>query len=124
MGKQAQGRWAQQCTFHAAQNVGDFDQLLDYARTQNYKFAEPLADEEVLKVANSVWTMQREGRNHFGKIGAWVPLELMRRLKSDLVALGLYTVLRGENGPNSIFPIANAMSKIVGPESLSVQKST
>lgn len=65
-------------------------------------------------MANSVWTMQREGRNHFGKIGAWVPLELMRRLKSDLVALGLYTVLRGENGPNSIFPIANAMSKTVG----------
>jgi len=98
----------------AAQKVDDFDQLLEYARTQNDKFAQPMADEEVLKVANSVWAMKSEGRNRFGQIGAWVPLELMRTFKSDLVTLGLYSVLRAENGPNSIFPIANAMAKSVG----------
>jgi hypothetical protein len=94
----------------AAHSVDDFEQLLDYARTQNSQFGEPLMDAEVVKVANSVWKMQCEGRNRFGQIGAYVPLGLVKELSPTPDALALYSVFRAHNGPNSVFPIANGMA--------------
>ena len=94
-----------------AHQVDDFDQLLDYARTRNSDFAQPLPDEEVLKVAASVWKMQCEGRNWFGQFGAYVPLELSRKLARTPDACALYGVLKAENGPTSVFPIANGMAE-------------
>jgi hypothetical protein len=99
-------------TARAAHHCDDFDQLLDYAQTQNSKFGEPMADSEVMKVATSVWKMQSEGRNRFGQHGAYVPLDLVRKLaRTEPDALALYNVLKAENGPSSIFPIANAMAQ-------------
>jgi hypothetical protein len=96
----------------AAQRYCDnFDQLLDYARTLNEQFGEPMQEAEVIKVAKSVWKMQIEGRNRFGQFGAYVPLELSRKLARTPDAYALYGVLKAENGPNSIFPIANGMAE-------------
>jgi hypothetical protein len=94
----------------AAHRVDDFEQLLDYARTQNEFCDEPMADAEVAKIVANVWRMQCEGRNRFGTFGAWVPLELSRKLARYPDAYALYGVLNAENGPDSIFPIANAMA--------------
>ena len=97
----------------AAHNCDDFEQLLDYAQTRNAELGEPMPDMEVLKVAKSVWKMQIEGRNRFGQFGAYVPLQLSRKLARTPDAYALYGVLKAENGPNSIFPIANAMAETV-----------
>ncbi|MGC2077366.1 MAG: primase C-terminal domain-containing protein [Xanthobacteraceae bacterium] len=44
-------------TARAAQKYcDDFEQLLDYAQTQNSQFGGPMADSEVMKVATSVWS--------------------------------------------------------------------
>jgi hypothetical protein len=72
-----------------------------------------MPDAEVLKVAKSVWKMQIEGRNRFGQFGAYVPLQLSRKLAQTPDAYALYGVLKAENGPNGIFPIANAMAETV-----------
>src|SRR5262249_24053129 len=88
-----------------------FDQLLDCAVTRNSDFAQPLDDKEVVKVAMSVWKMQLEGRNRFGQHGAYVPLNLVRKLaKTNPDALALYNVLKAENWPSSTFFIANGMA--------------
>jgi hypothetical protein len=61
-----------------------------------------------------MWKMQCEGRNRFGQFGAWVPLQLSRILaRSNPDSYALYGVLKAENGPDSIFPIANAMAETV-----------
>jgi hypothetical protein len=98
----------------AAHNCDDFDQLLDYAQTQNDQLGEPMQDAEVVKVAQSVWKMTCEGRNRFGQHGAWVPLQLSRKLAGYPNTYTLYGVLKAENGPTSIFPIANAMAPKLG----------
>jgi hypothetical protein len=94
----------------AAHNCDDFDQLLDYARTKNAQLGEPMEDAGVVKVAQSVWKMTCEGRNRFGQHGAWLPLNLSRTLAHTPDAYTLYGVLNAENGPDSIFPIANGMA--------------
>jgi len=97
-----------------AHHADDFDQLLDYARTQNECCAEPMTDAEVTKIVSNVWKMQCEGRNRFGQFGAYVPLAVVNELAlANPDALALLNVLKANNGPNSIFPIANAMAETV-----------
>jgi Primase C terminal 1 (PriCT-1) len=98
----------------AAHHCDDLSQLLDYARTQNEQLGEPMQDAEVVKVAQSVWKMTCEGRNRFGQHGAWLPLQVSRKLAGYPNTYTLYGVLRAENGPTSIFPIANAMAPKLG----------
>lgn len=94
-----------------AHHVDDFDQLLDRAMTLNEQFGEPMQATEVTKIANSVWKMTTEGRNRFGRHGGYAPLELVQSLAPvDPDALALYVTLRAHNGPDSVFPIANAMA--------------
>src|SRR5262249_16076666 len=92
----------------------DFAQLLDYAQTKNGQLGEPMEDAEVVRVARSVWKMTCEGRNRFGQHGAWLPLQLSRKLPVYPNTYTLYGVLRAENGPNIIFPIANPMAAGLG----------
>jgi hypothetical protein len=95
----------------AAHHCDDFDQLVDYATTRNAEFGEPMDEAEVIKISKSVWKMQCDGRNRFGRHGAYVPLELVRKLaKSNPDALALYSVLKAENGPDSTFFIANGLA--------------
>jgi hypothetical protein len=99
-----------------ARHVDDLETLLDVGRTRNSEFTEPLDDREVVKVAASVWKMHCEGRNRFGRYGAYHSLETVDQLATtNPDALALLSVLKANNGPNNIFPIANAManSKIV-----------
>jgi len=97
----------------AQRYADDFNQLLDYALTQNGQFAEPLPDAEVAKIAASIWRYQTTGQNRFGRYGAYVPLELVTQLAVTPDALALYNVLEARNGPRSVFPIANAMADTV-----------
>jgi len=65
----------------------------------------------VVKVAASVWKMHCEGRNRFGRYGAYHSLEIVDQLATtNPDALALLSVLKANNGPNNIFPIANAMA--------------
>jgi hypothetical protein len=48
----------------AARHCDDFGQLLDYARTKNDEFGEPMEDERVLKAAQSAWKYESGGRNY------------------------------------------------------------
>jgi hypothetical protein len=94
----------------AAHSCDDFEQLLDYAKTKNEQLGEPMEDARVVSTARSVWKMTREGRNRFGQHGAYVSLNLSRALARTPDAYALYGVLKAENGPDSIFPIANGMA--------------
>ena len=94
-----------------AHHVDDFETLLDVGGTRNSEFAEPLDEREVVKVAASVWKMHCEGRNRFGRYGAYHSLEIVDQLATtNPDALALLSVLKANNGPNNIFPIANAMA--------------
>ena len=94
----------------AAHRCDDFEQLLDYAKTKNEQLGEPMEDARVVSTAKSIWKMTCEGRNRFGQHGAYVPLNLSRALARTPDAYTLYGVLKAENGPDSIFPIANGMA--------------
>jgi Bifunctional DNA primase/polymerase, N-terminal/Primase C terminal 1 (PriCT-1) len=94
-----------------AHYVDTFDELLDVARTANDNFLSPMEDAEVIKIAHSAWGYTERGDNRFGHFGAYVPLELVNRLATvNPDSLALLNVLKARNGPNSVFPIANAMS--------------
>ena len=94
-----------------AHHVDTFDELLDVARTANDNFLPPMGDAEVIKIAQSAWDYTQRGDNRFGHFGAYVPLELVTRLATtNPDALALFNVLKARNGPNSVFPIANAMA--------------
>jgi hypothetical protein len=99
----------------AVRHVDDRDQLLDYARTQNEKFGEPMEDAEVVKVAESVWKMQCEGRNRFGQHGAWFTTNQTNRLIDyDQDAALLVWFLKANQGPDSIFMVANGLAEKFG----------
>jgi hypothetical protein len=99
------------CLARVARRVDDIDQLLDYAETRNAELAEPMTPKQVEDTVQSVWKMQLEGRNRFGQHGAYVPLDLVKRLAIENPdALALLNVLKAHNGPNSTFPIDNAMA--------------
>jgi len=96
---------------HAARQVDDFEQMLDYAHTRNLDFAQPLDDKEVVKVATSVWKMQCEGRNRFGQIGSYNPRPVVNALaRTNPDALALLDVLKSAHPPGKVFAIANAMA--------------
>ena len=85
-----------------AHHVDTFDELLDVARTANDNFLPPMADAEVIKIAQSAWDHTERDDNRFGQFGAYVPLELVNRLATtNPDALALFNVLKAHNGPNS-----------------------
>lgn len=94
--------------------VDDFEQLLDYARTQNEQLGEPMPDMEVVSTANSAWKMQCEGRNRFGTFGTWSPLDEVKSFAGDQDAFYLLSFLRANQGPNATFMVANGLAEIFG----------
>ena len=98
----------------AARGCDDFDQLLDYAQTQNGQFGVPMQDAEVMKVATSVWKMQCEGRNRFGTFGAWFPIEEVETFRADPDDFYLLAFLRAHNHPDSTFMVANGLAERFG----------
>jgi hypothetical protein len=93
----------------AAHNCDDFEQILDYARTQNDQLGEPMPDAEVLKVAKSVWKMQCERRNWFGKPGVHLfSDEALPLIDNDPDLLRLLMFIKSQNRPGRPFMLTNS----------------
>ena len=111
--KQGEGRnndlWRR--TMREAHHCDSYEQLLDRAETLNQEYVEPMLEAEVAKIAKSAWGITERGGNRFGRHGGYAPLELVQSLAPvNPDALALYITLRAHNGPDSVFPIANAMA--------------
>ena len=72
----------------AAHHCDDFDALLDVARTSNASFLPALMDDEVVKIANSAWTIPDEE-----KIALAVTVSISAPRKSTGSSLGTLTSL-------------------------------
>jgi len=97
-----------------AHHCDDFEQLVDRAKTLNEQFAQPLGDEEVMKIAASVWKMTIQGRNRFGQHGAWLPTADVDALISDPYQLALVGYLKAHNAPHSTFWVADGLGEKLG----------
>lgn len=89
----------------------NLEALLDVARTANGNCLPPLADVEVVRVAESAWQRTQRGENWFGS-GRLVPFthdELDTLLERSPDAFVLLAVLRRRHWGRNFF-IANAMS--------------
>ena len=94
-----------------AHHTDNYEQLLDRVETLNQEYLEPMQQAEVTKIAKSAWGITERGDNRFGRHGGYAPLELVQSLApANPDALALYITLRAHNGPDSVFPIANAMA--------------
>ncbi len=99
----------------AAHHCDDFDGLLDVARTRNAEFLPPLADHEVVKVAQSAWDYTERGRNRFGTPGAFFPApEANQLISTNQDAFVLLAFLRANNGPDRTFMVTNTLAKHLG----------
>jgi hypothetical protein len=99
----------------AARYVDDYDQLLDYALTQNSQFGEPMLEAEVAKVTGNAWKIQIEGRNRKGTFGVWFPI----REANELIVnypdeYRLLSFLQTNNHPDSAFMVANGLVEKFG----------
>ena len=111
--KQGEGRnndlWRR--AMREAHHTDNYEQLLDRVETLNQEYVEPMLEAEVAKIAKSAWGITERGDNRFGRHGGYAPLELVQCLAPvNPDALALYITLRAHNGPDSVFPIANAMA--------------
>ncbi len=97
-----------------AHSCDDFDQLLDRAQTLNERIGEPMQEAEVAKIAGSIWKYTTEGRNRFGKHGAWFPLDEVEKFYSEPDDFFLLGFLRAHNHPNAIFMVANGLAERFG----------
>jgi hypothetical protein len=97
-----------------AHSCDDFDQLLDRAQTLNEGLGDPMQDAEVAKIAGSIWKYTTEGRNRFGKHGAWFPLDEVERFSGDPDDFYLLGFLRAHHGPDNTFMVANGLAKRFG----------
>jgi hypothetical protein len=93
-----------------ARHCDGFDQLLNCARTLNEGFAEPLADGEVMTIAQSIWRYQVERRNRFGQRGAWLPDADVDAFEDDAIAGWLLVWLKRHNGPDATFFVADGLA--------------
>jgi primase-like protein len=97
-----------------AHSCDDFDQLLDRAQTLNEGLGDPMQDAEVAKIAGSIWKYTTEGRNRFGKHGAWFPVSEVSTWKMGPDAFYLLAFLRAHNHPDATFWVANGLAEIFG----------
>jgi hypothetical protein len=96
----------------AARHCDSYDALLDVARTQNSDSLPPLADDEVLCIAQSAWRYTERGLNRFGRPGAFFDAhEANHLICTDQDGFVLLGFLRANNPPGAIFPIANGLAK-------------
>jgi hypothetical protein len=96
-----------------ARHCDNFDALLDLARTRNAGFIPPMADTEVMRVAQSVWGIEQRGENRCTtrRSSPWQLLVSRLAVKSA-DALALVTFLKENNGRDSVFMIADALSLV------------
>jgi Bifunctional DNA primase/polymerase, N-terminal/Primase C terminal 1 (PriCT-1) len=89
----------------------DMEALLDVARMRNSEFMPPLPDAEVIEVAKSAWAYEQNGRNRFGRTGAWLPTSELNRLIAEPDVFTLLMFLKANNGPDAEFMIANGLAE-------------
>jgi hypothetical protein len=97
-----------------AHSCDDFDQLLDRAQTLNEGLGDPMQDAEVAKIAGSIWKYTTQGRNRFGKHGAWFPVNEVSAWKIGPDAFYLLAFLRAHNHPDATFWVANGLAETFG----------
>jgi Bifunctional DNA primase/polymerase, N-terminal/Primase C terminal 1 (PriCT-1) len=97
-----------------AHSCDDFDQLLDRGQTLNDGLREPMQEAEVAKIAGSIWKYTAEGRNRFGKHGAWFPVDEVERFRGEPDDFYLLGFLRAHHGPDNTFMVANGLSERFG----------
>jgi hypothetical protein len=73
-----------------------------------------MSDTRVVSTANSVWKMQCEGRNWFGRHGSYSTVEEIRDFGGDADAFMLLSLLRASNSANATFMVTNSMSEHFG----------
>jgi hypothetical protein len=103
------------CMRHAS-HCTDFNVLLAQAESFNVHCTPPLDTDEVIHVATNAWSYTHQGRNRFGQTGAWFPTDECNALTAPdrHDALVLLTFLRGQNGPDAEFMIANGLAETLG----------
>jgi hypothetical protein len=97
----------------AAHRVDDMDALLDYARTRNDEFAEPLDDGEVVRMVRGWWNKTVRGENWcgVGKMVVTTHSEIDALLACP-DALVLYQVLRRHHWGRDFY-VANGMHTLL-----------
>ena len=92
----------------AQHDCDDYEQLLDYARTKNEQLGEPMEEARVISTAKSVWKMQCEGRNWFGRPGVhFFSDDALPLIDSDPDLLRLLMFIRAQNRPGRPFVLTN-----------------
>ena len=71
-------------------------------------------ENEVRKIADSVWKMTTEGRNRFGQHGAWLTTSDVDSLVAQPDVLALLVWLKARNCPNSKFLVADGLANLLG----------
>ena len=68
-----------------------------------------------MRIAQSVWKMTTEGRNHAGQHGAWLPYDdIARLIGTNNDALILLNWLKANEGREAWFWIANGLAPQLG----------
>src|SRR6516225_6229741 len=92
----------------AVRGCDDFEQLLDYAKTKNEQLGEPMEDARVVSTAKSVWKMQCEGRNWFGRPGVhFFSDDALPLIDSDPDLLRLLMFIKAQYRPGRPFVLTN-----------------
>jgi len=69
----------------------------------------PLEEAEVIRIARSVWKITTEGRNRFGRYGAWLSVNDVDQLVADPHLCTLLSWLKAHNGPGRHFLVADGL---------------
>jgi len=91
---------------HGCDNLED---LLRRALELNSEFAEPMTEDRVMSTVQSVWKMTQEGRNRFGRHGAYLPTASVDEHVGEPYLLTLISWLKAHNGPNAEFLVADGL---------------
>ena len=111
--KQGEGRnndlWRR--AMREAHHVDDYEQLLDRVETLNQKYAEPMQQAEVTKIAESAWGYTERGDNIIGRHGSILGQEEIDRLVVTPHTLCLLNWLKAHHGPDNTFWIADGLTR-------------
>jgi Bifunctional DNA primase/polymerase, N-terminal/Primase C terminal 1 (PriCT-1) len=98
----------------AARHCDGLEQLLDYARTKNDQFGEPMEDQRVIRAANSAWKYESEGRNYIGGQRAVFSTADVLPLMPDPYLAALIVWAKASFKPGSHFWLADGLAEKFG----------
>jgi hypothetical protein len=83
---------------------------MDWARECNSRYGRPMDDAEVIGIAKSVLGYAERGELRSGERGAWFGRSQVREFARDPYLFALIGLLKAENGPTSIFWVADGFA--------------